>query len=67
MNMKHGTLYKCADPKAIIPIARGSGNCEVVFNNLLDLIETVWVFPRTAIVGIRINAKGLHGSGLSLK
>lgn len=33
----------------------------------LDLIETVWVFPRTAIVGIRINAKGLHGSGLSLK
>lgn len=67
MKTKHGTLYKCADPKAITPTARGSGNCEVVFNNLLDFIETVWVFPRIAIVGIRINAKGLHGSGLSLK
>ena len=41
MKTKHGTLYKCADPKAITPTARGSGNCEVVFNNLLDFTETV--------------------------
>lgn len=41
MKTKHGTLYKCADPKAITPTARGSGNSEVAFNNLLDFIETV--------------------------
>lgn len=41
MKTKHGTLYKCDDPKAITPTARGSGNCEVVFNNLLDFIEVV--------------------------
>lgn len=35
MKTKQGTLYKCVDPKAITPIARGSGNWEVVFNNLL--------------------------------
>lgn len=67
MKTKLGTLYKCVDPKATTPTARRSGNCEVVFSNLLDFIETVKVFPRIAIVGISTNAKGLQGSGLSLK
>lgn len=41
MMTKHGTLYKWEEPKAITPTARGTGNCEAVFSNLLDFTETV--------------------------
>lgn len=35
MTTKLGTLYKWEEPKATTPTARGSGNCDAVFSNLL--------------------------------
>lgn len=41
MMAKAGTLYKCSDPKATTPTARGAATWEAVFSSLLDFIETV--------------------------